>query len=100
MQNAVLGAAAGLQRHDALDLDLRAAPRHPDLVSQLQQLRQIVVGQAQHLKDLGLVKAGTVCEHPGAGTVEDLGHCRTLQVAADRNPAPPGLSGRGGSLPI
>jgi hypothetical protein len=69
-------------------------------VSQLQQLRQIVVGQAQHLKDFVLVKAGTVCEHPGAGAVEDLWHCRTLPPAAGRNPAPPALSGRGGSLPI
>src|SRR3978361_1286743 len=37
---AVLGAAAGLQADDALDLDLRPAPAHPHLVGELKQLGQ------------------------------------------------------------
>ena len=34
---AVLRAAAGLERHDPLDLDLRAAPAHPHLVRELER---------------------------------------------------------------
>ena len=44
---AVLGAAAGLERDDALDLDLRAAPAHPHLVREREQLGEAVVGQLQ-----------------------------------------------------
>ena len=51
---AVLGAAAGLERHDALDLDLRAAPAHAHLVRELEQVGQVVVAEAQHLEHLCL----------------------------------------------
>ena len=37
---AVLGAAAGLERHDALDLDLGPAPLHPHLVREREQVGQ------------------------------------------------------------
>src|SRR6202008_3953392 len=40
---AVLGAAAGLQADDALDLDLRPAPAHPHLVGEREQLRDPVL---------------------------------------------------------
>ena len=76
---AILRAAAGLQRDDALDLDLRAAPAHPHLVGELQGRRQVLVGQPQHLQDAGLVEADTVGQHLGARAVEDLWHGRTLQ---------------------
>jgi hypothetical protein len=76
---AVLGAAAGLQRDDALDLDLRAAPPHPHLVSELQRFGQVLVGQPQDLQHARLVKADAVGQHLGARTVEDLWHGRTLQ---------------------
>ena len=68
---AVLGAAAGLQRDDALDLDLGAAPAHPHLVGEREQLveRGAVVGQPQHLEHLRLVEADAPLEHlrPGGG---------------------------------
>ncbi|HEV7581401.1 MAG TPA: radical SAM protein, partial [Mycobacterium sp.] len=49
---AVFGTAAGLEADDALDLDLRAAPAHPHLVGQLQQVLQPLVGQPQQLQHL------------------------------------------------
>ncbi len=60
---AVLGAAAGLEADDALDLDLGAAPAHPHLVGQRQQLLEPVVGQLQHLQDLVLVEPVAALEH-------------------------------------
>ena len=81
---AVLGAAARLQRDDALDLDLRAAPAHPDLVRQLQQGGQRLVGQPQDLDQLLLVEASTLLEHLGAGDGQDLrsdvGHAGNLSL--------------------
>jgi hypothetical protein len=71
---AVLGAAAGLERHDALDLDLGTAPLHPHVVRQLEQLRQMLVGQAQNLQDAFLIEAGSAVEHLGTGPIEDLWH--------------------------
>jgi hypothetical protein len=68
---AVLRAAAGLQRHDALDLDLGAAPSHADLVRELEECRQVVVGRPQHLQHTRLVEPHTVCKNLGAGPVED-----------------------------
>jgi len=35
---AILGAAAGLEADDALDLDVGAAPLHPNLVRKRQQI--------------------------------------------------------------
>jgi len=51
-EQAVLGAAAGFQADDALDLDLGAAPAHPDLVREGEQLVQLLVGQPEHGKQL------------------------------------------------
>ena len=71
---AVLRASAGLQRDDALDLDLRTAPAHPDLVRELEGGGQVFVGKVQHREDTGLVEADTVAQHPLPGLVEDLWH--------------------------
>ena len=60
---AVLRAAAGLQRDDALDLDLGAAPPHPHLVGEREQVRQPVVAGAQHLEDLLLGQPLAAVEH-------------------------------------
>ena len=68
---AVLRAAAGLDRDDALDLDVGSAPAHADLVRELQGGRQVLVGQGQHLEDARLVEADAVVEDLGAGAVED-----------------------------
>ena len=54
---AVLRAPAGLERDDALDLDLRAAPAHPHLVGQREQRVERLVGQPQHVEDLRLGQA-------------------------------------------
>ena len=59
----VLGAAAGLEADDALDLDLRSAPAHPDLVGQRQQLVEPIVGQPQHGEHLVLVEALAPLQH-------------------------------------
>ena len=64
---AVLGATAGLQADDALDLDLGAAPAHPHLVGQRQQFVEPVVGQLQHLQHLVLAQPLAALEHLLAG---------------------------------
>ena len=69
---AVLGAAAGLQRDDPLDLDLRPAPAHPHLVGELQEGVQRLVRQLQHVEDLLLRQPFTPLEDLVAGDVEDL----------------------------
>ena len=46
---AVLRAAAGLQAHDALDLDVGPAPAHAHLVGERERVVDALVGQAQHL---------------------------------------------------
>ena len=69
---AVLGAAAGLHRDDALDLDLGAAPAQPHLVGEGQQVGQVVVGQAQHLEHLRLVEPAALVEHLRPGGREDV----------------------------
>ena len=70
---AVLGAAAGLERHDALDLDARALVLHPHLVGQRQQVLQPVVAGAQHLDDLRVRQRHPALEHLLARDVEDVG---------------------------
>ena len=74
---AVLRAAAGLHRDDALDLDLGAAPAQPHLVREREQVGQRVVGQPQHLEHLRLVEAAALLEHLRAG-----GRRRTSSTAS------------------
>jgi len=80
---AVLGAAAGLQRDDALDLDLGTAPLHPDLVRGVERGRDLVVGQAQDRQHGLLVEPGPGLDHVGNGAgqvgVSEVRHARTLQ---------------------
>ena len=70
---AVLGAAAGLDRHDALDLDLRAAPAQPHLVGEREQVGQRVVGQLEDRRApatrRGPGRSSSTC---CAGDVEDV----------------------------
>ena len=74
---AVLGAAAGLEADDALDLDVGPAPGHPDLVGQRKQLVEPVVGQLQHAQGLLLVEALAALQDLLAGQREDVGHPNT-----------------------
>ena len=53
---AVLGAAAGLERDDALDLDLGPAPLHAYVVRELEQVGQQLVGRGEHGEDLLLAE--------------------------------------------
>src|SRR5262249_37706601 len=52
---AVLRAPARLDGDDALDLDLRSAPAHADLVGELQRIVGALVGELQDLQGLRLV---------------------------------------------
>ena len=71
---AVLGAAAGLQADDALDLDLGPAVAHPHLVGELQQLGQPFVAEPQADQRLLLAESDAPLEHLLAGYGEDVGH--------------------------
>ena len=68
---AVLGAAAGLDRDDPLDLHLRPAVAHPDLVGELERVVDALVGQLEHLERLRLVEADAPLEDLLTGDVED-----------------------------
>jgi hypothetical protein len=70
---AVLGAAAGLEGHDALDLDLGAAPAHPHVVGEREQVRDPVVGEFEDLEHLGLGQADTALQDLFACHVHDVG---------------------------
>ena len=70
---AVLGAAAGLEADDALDLDLGAAPLHPHLVGEREQLVQALVGQRAALERLLLGQALAALEHLLTGDGQDVG---------------------------
>jgi len=69
---AVLGAAAGLQGDDALDLDLRPAVAHAHLVGERQRLGQAVARELQDGQDLLLRQALPALEHLLAGHGEDV----------------------------
>ena len=68
---AVLGAAAGLDRDDPLDLHLGPAPAHPHLMRQLQRVVDQIVRKPQHLQRLRLVEADAPLEDLLTGDVED-----------------------------
>ncbi len=69
----VLGAATGLEADDALDLHLGAAPAHPYVMGQREQLVETVVGQLQDGQHLVLRQALTSFEHLLAGLGQDVG---------------------------
>src|ERR1039457_915912 len=72
---AVLRAAAGLHRHDPLDLHLGAAPPHPHLVGQRQQLAEALVRQLKAAQDLLLVQPAARFEDLAARLVQNVvGH--------------------------
>jgi hypothetical protein len=71
---AVLGAAAGLERDDPLDLDLLAAPLHPDVVREREQFRQLVVRSAEDLDQLLLAQPGALLQNLRTCHVQDLAH--------------------------
>ena len=87
---AVLGAPAGLEADDALDLDLGAAPAHPDLVGQRQQFLEPVVGQLQHGQNLVLVESLTPSQHLLTGEAQYV-HCSGLRHRWESPPGGPGL---------
>src|SRR3954447_1584060 len=68
---AVLGASAGLDRDDPLDLHLRSAPAHPDLVGELERVIHPLVGELEDLQRLRLVEAYAPLEDLLTGDVED-----------------------------
>ena len=69
---AVLGATAGLERDDALDLDLRPAVLHPHVVRELQKIGQFLVGQLQDLQCLLFVEPFTAFQHLLARDVKNV----------------------------
>src|SRR5690606_28796801 len=82
-------AAAGLQRHKPLNLPIRTAAAHQDLMAELQALAQPLVRQGEHLVHPVQIQSGTADQHLLSGTVEYVGHARTLRLA---RPTPrPGL---------
>ena len=74
----VLGAAAGFEADDALDLDVGAAPFHPDLVGEFQKFVELVVGQLQHLQCLLLVEALAALQHLPASLNQNVAHPNSL----------------------
>ena len=68
---AVLGAAAGLDRDDPLDLHLRPAVAHPHLVGELERVVDALVRQPEDLEHLRLVEADAPLEDLLTGDVED-----------------------------
>ena len=64
---AVLRAAAGLQRDDALDLDLGAAPAHPHLVGELRARRAASSSGSRSTSSTGLVEADALGRGRGRG---------------------------------
>ena len=82
---AVLRAAAGLHRHDALDLHLRAAPAHPHRMRERERLVQPVIGQAQAAENLAGVEPGAAAEDLAAGLVQDV-VCHARLLVAGRAP--------------
>jgi hypothetical protein len=74
---AVLRAAAGFQADDALDLDLGAAPAHPDLVRQRKQFLEMVVRQLQHLQHLVLAQSLTTLQHLQPSLRQNVSHAIT-----------------------
>ena len=85
---AVLRAAAGLQRDDALDLHLRAAPAHAHLVGQRQQRVEGLVGKVEHLEHLRLGEPLTGLEHLAAGDVENRHGSGVCHRPPRRGPSP------------
>ena len=82
---AVLGAAAGLEADDPLDLDLRAAVLHPYVVGELEQLGDRVVGEPQHLDQLVVRQALAVVEDLGAGALQDVSHAQQITAVTAGN---------------
>src|ERR1035438_4328524 len=93
---AVLRAAAGLHRHDPLDLHLGAAPPHPHLVGQRQQLAEALVRQLKAAQDLLLVQPAARLEDlaarlaqnvvgrtsPGSAQTNSAAHARSFAAHA------------------
>ena len=69
---AVLGAAAGLGRQDALDLDLGAAPGQANGMGEGGEIVHLVVGERSQLGDVGENQRATVIEQGGGGTLQDV----------------------------
>src|SRR6201999_2919235 len=68
---AVLRASARLNGDDALDLDLRPAPAHADVVGELEHVVHALVGQPQDLERLRLVEADAPLQNLLTGDVEN-----------------------------
>src|SRR5262245_66415811 len=68
----VLRTPPGLDRDAPLDLHLGAAPAHPDLVRQLEQRRDVLLGEVQHLDELWLAETAAAVENLAARLVQDV----------------------------
>ena len=87
---AVLRAAAGLERDDALDLDLVAAPLHPHLVGQVEQLVHPLVGQSAGLPGLRPRSSPMPCSSTWAA--RQCRGCPRISSRVVRGPAKAGES--------
>src|SRR5215468_4056559 len=74
---AVLRASARLDTHDALYLDRRAAPAHPNLMSEHERVAQPLAGQAENFERLRFVETDPL--------LEDLASCCLKNVAGHRS---------------
>ena len=68
---AILGAAARLQRDDALQADVDAAVDDPRLMCKIEQVRQMLVVDAEHLEYLLFIEAFGVLKRFFPGGFED-----------------------------
>jgi len=85
----VLRAATRLDRDDAFNLNRVAAPLPSYVMSQLQQLRQPLIGKLQARKNLLLVQPMALIEHLAPGNSKHIvvvGHRRILPGAAAQQP--------------
>ena len=69
---AVLWAAASLQRDNAFNLDLFAAPLQAHLMSQCQQILDAVVIEVQNCQGLLIVQPLTAAEHLFSGEFQNV----------------------------
>ena len=71
---AVLGAAAGFQADDALDVDLFAAPLDADFVGEGEEVVDAVVGKLEDLEEFILVEWGAFVQDLLVGAFENVSH--------------------------
>jgi hypothetical protein len=85
---AVLGAAAGLEADDTLDLHVRSAPAHANPMGESQSVIEPVLGQAENIEHRLLPESFASLEDLLAGEFQDSAsrHAFTSGVVASTRP--------------